>query len=204
MATRQQFIIDPHKQSPATDRFLNHIEQHAYALRQDAGISRDEHVDPYRIAEVYGVTILLPSDIPQLSEADRQYIENQDPSVWSGLGGPDPEGGMIIILNPKQTKERAAVTIMEEVAHIYYGHEPSLVMKEGSDLDRRLYLRGIEQEAYWTAAAVLLPRHMLARAIWKQRSIETIAAAYGVSTELVVFRAKVLGLWNDLKRVPQL
>ncbi len=101
------------------------------------------------------------------------------------------------LLHPSQTPERANVTIMEEVAHVHLGHQPSRLVATSSGMEKREYNETDEKEAYWTAAATLLPRHAVAQAVWRGQSVEDLAAAYGVSRECVEFRIKTLRLWTE-------
>jgi Zn-dependent peptidase ImmA (M78 family) len=109
---------------------------------------------------------------------------------------PLPGGQTLVILNPRQTAERAAVTAVEEFAHAHYGHAPSRLERLPSGLVCRDYDAQAEREAYWTAAATLLPSEVVARAVWRRVCAEELATTLGVSTQLVEFRIKVLRLWK--------
>ena len=104
---------------------------------------------------------------------------------------------LLVLLHPNQTAGRANVTIMEEVLHVYYRHSPTQLFDEPSGVQRRAYNKVAEREAYWTAAAALLPAHAITKAVWCGESISDIADRYGASEELVGFRIKILGLWPD-------
>ena len=88
------------------------------------------------------------------------------------------------------------VTALEEVMHVFYGHKPSQMHTESSSIARTEYDEKAEQEAYWTAAAVLLPAKAVARAVWQQVPAAKLAMQYGISVELAEMRIKVLGLWK--------
>jgi Zn-dependent peptidase ImmA (M78 family) len=113
------------------------------------------------------------------------------------MGVPLPEGRFLVLLHPNQTPERAAVTVMEEVAHAYFEHRPSRLVTERNGFARREYDKQIEQEAYWTAAAAMLPRLVVAHAVWRGQSAEDLATQYHVSVELAEFRIKVMRLWPE-------
>lgn len=94
--------------------------------------------------------------------------------------------------HPNQTEERARVTLLEEVAHRFLGHS---LHKIGQG-KRDSYDEAQEKEAYFTAAAVLLPQFDLARALYDGESVGAIAARFGVSSELVEMRIKINNLWH--------
>jgi Zn-dependent peptidase ImmA (M78 family) len=135
------------------------------------------------------ITGVTPKDLRQLKIAG--------PKAWSGGGLSLPDGEFVIILHPDQTPERTNSTVMEEIAHRYLGHAPSSIITESSGLSRRIFDEQTEREAYWTAAAALLPANSLARAIWRRETVESVAKRFGVSVELVCFRIKIMGLWKD-------
>lgn len=85
---------------------------------------------------------------------------------------------------------------MEEFAHHYYDHSP---VSFGA-LSKRIYDQANEDEAYQTAAAILLPMKVISCGIWRQRSAVDIARRYGVSVELVEMRIKLLNLWTLYKQ----
>jgi Zn-dependent peptidase ImmA (M78 family) len=54
-----------------------------------------------------------------------------------------------------------------------------------------------EHDAYYLAAATLLPKTAMIDAVSKNRSSEQIAGVFGTSSELVDYRIKRLGLWRE-------
>lgn len=143
-----------------------------------------------------GLTIARPDDIEAMTPDERAYLEAVSPKVWSGSGIPLPDGHLLVLLNSTQTAERANVTVLEEAAHEHLGHEPTRIDTSISVLPKRTYNAQNEQEAYWTAAAALLPMKAVAQAVFRGQLARDLASAYGVSVELVEFRIKILGLWD--------
>ena len=175
---------------------MKRIEREAQVIRQRSGLSSDEAIDPLRLEDRLGVRVASPTEVEGLSEELRVRLSRLDASVWSGMAGPLPDGRLLVILNPNQTIERARVTLLEEVAHRHYGHPPSQLGGPAA----REYDDPTEREAYWTAAAVLVPAHVVARAVYQQRLAEHLAAEYGASVELVHMRIKLLGLWGAYQK----
>jgi len=180
---------------PATREFLRYVEQQAVQLRQRAGVGAMERLDPQLVADRLGLTIVTPSDIAAMTPEQRASVEAVTPKQWSGSGLPLPGNRLLVILNPRQTPERAAVTVMEEVAHIQFGHQPTKISTLSNGVTKRTFNPRHEQEAYWTAAAALLPSKALGKAMRRRQSVAELATAYGFSVELVEFRLKVWGLW---------
>ncbi len=180
-----------------TREFLDDVENHAAELRRRAGVGPHEKLAPRLLAEQFNVIIPEIEDLTALALEDREYLSGVDAKVWSGAGVPLPDGRLLILLNPRQTTERATVTIMEEVAHVYLGHQPSRIESLPNGVQKREYDHDKEWEAYSVAAAAMLPQYAVARSVWERRSAESLATEYGASTELVEMRIKLLRLWPD-------
>lgn len=172
------------------------IEKHGMALRAKAGLGVRGRLDPFSVMDKYNIIVMHPKDLGELDEADHDLLRGIDARTWSGGAQELPDGRLLILLNPNQTPERATVTVMEEVAHAHFGHQPSRLSVGPSGMLGRHYDAIAETEAYRTAAAALLPSIVVARAVWRQVPAETLAAEYGVSIELVEFRIKILRLWS--------
>jgi hypothetical protein len=180
-----------HKWQP-TRQNLHSIEENAALLRQRAGLASTDKLNAIKLSKKFNIEIVYPYQITSLSPEQSAYLSVLDAKVWSGISNELPNGKLLIILNPNQTDERANVTVMEEIAHVHYGHEPSQLNGFGE----RKYDENAEQEAYQTAAAALLPSEVVARAIWNGETTKVLAERYGASVELVEMRIKILNLWG--------
>lgn len=179
--------------------FLRRIEENGLVLRQKAGIGAEERLYPRALATEFKLQFVEMDELTDLSPADRAYIESLDAKQWSGSSIRLPNDEWLVILHPCQTSERATVTTMEEIAHVYYGHKPSRLVTDATGVTHREYNSQIEDEAYWTASAALLPSKAVARRVYRGFTTEAIAAEFGVSIQLVEFRIKTLRLWSDHK-----
>ena len=176
---------------------ISFVEPHSVVLRRRAGVGPDERLDPWAVAPRFGLAFVQPMGVDEATDDDRSRVSSLTAKQWSGMGYPLPDGGILVMLNPNQTPERANVTIMEEVAHVHLDHKPvALVTAEGGCVQRE-YDPTAEREAYWLAASTLLPTSAVGQAVWKGLAAEQIAQKFGVSTELVGFRIKTLRLWPD-------
>ena len=93
---------------------------------------------------------------------------------------------------------------MEEISHVFLGHKPSRLAitkrnKEGKIIARD-YNADIEEEAYGTGAAALIPYLGLRRYVEDGKTSAEIARHFGVSRALVEFRIKVSKLWDTYKK----
>ena len=183
------------KLKPPTVEFLRELEKHALEIRKKAGIGPTDKFDPIKRASQLQIQVVPVNEIEGLSPQHLELINRLSPKDWSGSGLSRklPNGKMLIPVHPKQTFERMNVTILEEVAHDYYGHQPALLNGNG----REGYNPAAEQEAYWTAAAALLPMKVVARAVWLGQSAEALGAEFGASRELAEMRIKIMRLWKE-------
>jgi hypothetical protein len=92
---------------------------------------------------------------------------------------------------------------MEEVCHVFLGHQPSRLAIERRDKKGKIVARdyngAIEEEAYSTGAAALVPYAGLKKFISQGKSSREIAKHVGVSRALVEFRIKISRLWDAYK-----
>ena len=129
---------------------MKHYECNALLLRNQAGVLPNEPFEPFNHLDQLDVVLKsidelnLPKD---LADDAKSYTAKD----WSGGGRVLPNGKLLILLNKNQTQERMNVTLLEEIAHYHYGHEPTTVGVEGWNN----YDPAQEREAYFTAAAAL-------------------------------------------------
>lgn len=185
---------------PPTRAFLRQLEEGAVALRFRAGVAPLGPLDPRVVQKQLGCTIVTPEAVAVMLPEVRARVREVTPREWSGTGLPMPDGHLLVLLNPNQTVERAGVTALEEVAHAHYGHEPTRIVTLSNGAVKRVFSPRNEQEAYWTAAAALLPMKAVGLAVWRGQTAVDLAADYGVSIELAEFRIKILGLWTHYTR----
>jgi hypothetical protein len=178
---------------------LHRAEKHAATLRKRAGVEPLEKLDPRALANKFKLKFITPDEVLGVSPEQRAEVENLSVRDWSGIAKPLPNAWLLVMLNSNQTPERANVTIMEEVAHAYYEHKPSQLITFPDGSVKRLYDKKQEEEAYFTAGAALLPSKVVAQAIWREESAQTLVTKFGASLELVEMRIKIWSLWSHYK-----
>jgi hypothetical protein len=184
-----------------------HYELRAAALREFAGLRKDdEQLDPFKLAR-YANLLVIPFDDVKglLSEKALKELISDGKDNWSGGACSQrlPNGKKLIILNPTHGKNRHNATLMEEISHVFLGHKPSRLQVKNRNKEGKLIARDyhaeIEEEAYSTGAAALVPYSSLKRMVAGGKSSAEIARHFNVSRALVEFRIKVSRLWDAYK-----
>lgn len=189
------------REFPPTEKGRRY-EMRAQGLRQFAGLKKDiDRLDPFELAAHANLLVVPFEQVSALSEGTREHLLGAGKDAWSGGAAsiPLPDGRTLIILNPTHNKNRHAATLMEEVSHVFLGHKANeLAVKDpsGKTTKTRDYNHAIEEEAYSTGAASLVPYSGLKKLIIDGRTAREIARHYGVSTALVEFRIKISRLWG--------
>lgn len=186
------------------------FEIRAIALRDFAGLRGDrERLNPFDLAK-YAKLLVVPFAAVQdlLDEETARHLLGDGKDKWSGgaCGLPLPDGRKLIILNPTHSPLRHNSTLMEEIAHVFLGHEPSRLAIENTNSKgeaiARDYHAEIEEQAYSVGAAALVPYSGLRSLIKEGKTSRQIAQHYNVSRELIEYRMKVSRLWqNYLEKV---
>lgn len=184
-----------------------HYELRARGLREFAGLKRDdERLDPFALARFAKLLVAPYDEIePLLTDETKSHLIGNGKDKWSGGAASQtlPDGRKLIILNPTHGKNRQNATLMEEVCHVFFGHKPSRLAikntnKKGETIARD-YNEAIEEEAYSTGAAALVPYTALKRMVFAGMVIHEIARHFNVSRALIEYRIKVSRLWNAYK-----
>lgn len=192
-------------QLPPTQKGRKH-ELQAQALREFAGLRYDdERLDPFELAHYANLLVARLDDIQGLSKETLSHLLGEGKDMWSGGAASHklPDGRRLIILNPTHGKNRHNATLMEEVCHVFLGHKPSRLAikntnKQGNAIARD-YNHEIEEEAYGTGAAALIPYTALKRFVESGKTAAEIARHFNVSRALVEYRIKISRLWDLYK-----
>jgi|SRR5579864_3256225 len=169
-------------------------EPHAHKLRAMVRCGTQARFEPFQLAPIVGLTVqecmfagLSESEIAQLSDGNRL--------CWSGGVYPEllPDGTRLCMLNPLQSPRRSRITLMEEICHCYFGHQPTSLVVNSQGLLVRDFNKKQEEEAYGVGAAVLLPWNLFFPRINKGTTLEDLAEEFDVTTQLVEYRVKITG-----------
>jgi len=192
-------------QIPPTQKGRHH-EIRATALREFAGLRfDDEPLDPFTLAQYANLLVANLEDIEGLSDESKKQLLGDGKDKWSGGAASHklPDGRRLIILNPTHGKNRHNATLMEEISHVFLGHKPSRLAIENTNKEGKAIARDyhaeIEEEAYGTGAAALLPYTAIKRMVNDGRTTAEIARHFRVSRALVEYRIKISRLWDTYK-----
>lgn len=177
------------------------MEEMAEEFRQDLGVGEDEPLDALRV-RLDGVDVFSPSDILNLDSECLSFLIGEGSDQWSAMSVPlDLDADRWAVLrNDQHQIVRQKVTYLEECWHIMLGHKLTKVAKV-SDAFGRTYDSTEEHDAYYLAAASLLPKDAVTKCVEAGESSETIANKFGVSQPLVEYRIKRLGLWKTFRGI---
>lgn len=178
------------------------FELRALGLRDFARVREDAPLYPFALARFAKLLVVDFDQVKELSPAAREHLLGAASEAWSGgaCSRALPDGRKIIILNPKHGRARRNATLMEEICHVFLGHEPNrLAIATTAARGRtaaRDYEQADEEAAYGTGAAALVPFEFLRRFVLQGKSASEIAKHFRVSRQLVEYRLKVTRLWS--------
>lgn len=101
------------------------FELRALGLREFAGVTEDQPLDPFALASFARLLVVDFDSIEGLSTESRGHLLGAAADEWSGgaCSRPLPNGWRLVILNPAHGTQRNRATLMEEVAHVFLGHK---------------------------------------------------------------------------------
>jgi len=168
-------------------------------IRDFAGVSLEEPLDPFSLAEFVKIQVIDPSQVVGLSPWVIAELTSQSSSSWSAVTVELPNRWQLCILNPMHSAERMRASLMEEIAHVVLGHKPTRIVTSACGVAYREYNALNEEVAYGVGAAALVPYAVLVLGLMDGQTPESTAHRYGVSTPLVIYRIKVTMLWHLYK-----
>ena len=180
-------------------------ELQGLGFRDFARVLPTAPLDPFRLAKFASLVVIDFDQIEGLSAKNRQHLLGSASEEWSGgaCSRPLPDGRRIVILNPNHGRMRTHATLMEEISHVFLGHQPTKLKIVREDTRGRTvsrdYRKADEEAAYGTGAAALVPFSALRTFVLEGKTSLQIARHFRVSRELVEYRLKVTRLWTTYK-----
>ena len=180
-------------------------ELQALGLRDFARVPPDAALNPFALARFANLLVVDFDRLCDLSQQTRDHLLGAAAEEWSGgaTSRALPDGRRVVILNPTHGRARTNATLMEEICHVFLGHQANRLAiiandEHGKTLARD-YRKADEEEAYATGAAALVPYGAIRRLIFKGRDATEIARHFRVSKDLIEYRLKVTRLWRTYK-----
>ncbi|MDQ2920494.1 MAG: ImmA/IrrE family metallo-endopeptidase [Acidobacteriota bacterium] len=180
-------------------------ELQALGFRDFARVRPTAPLNPFRLAKFANLVVIDFDQITGLSAKNRQHLLGSASEEWSGgaCSRPLPDGRRIVVLNPNHGRMRTHATLMEEISHVFLGHQPTRLKIVREDARGRTvsrdYRKADEEAAYGTGAAALVPFSALRTFVLEGQTSLQIARHFRVSRELVEYRLKVTRLWSTYK-----
>lgn len=180
-------------------------ELQALGFRDFARVRPTAPLNPFRLAKFANLVVIDFDQIKDLSAKSRQHLLGSASEEWSGgaCSRPLPDGRRIVVLNPNHGRMRTHATLMEEISHVFLGHQPTKLKIVREDASGRTvsrdYRKADEEAAYGTGAAALVPFLALRTFVLEGQTSLQIARHFRVSRELVEYRLKVTRLWTTYK-----
>jgi hypothetical protein len=181
------------------------FELKALGLRDFARVSLDAPLNPFALARFANLLVVNFDQIKGLSAEASNHLLNNGAEAWSGgaCSRALPDGRRIVILNPTHARVRTHATLMEEISHVFLGHQPNRLKIVAEDERGRTvardYRKADEEAAYAIGAAALVPFASLRRFVMEGKSAKEIARHFRVSRDLVEYRLKVTHLWQTYR-----
>jgi hypothetical protein len=176
------------------------VEHHALNLREELGVGFELRLDHLATFDALPGTKVLPHGALPLANEFVEHFRSDGLGNWSGMAVSIAPGVEWVIYNDAHAITRVRATLMEELFHLRFKHPRSKVRLLSADGKRRTIDPTIEDEAYHTGAAALVPFVTLKRMIDDGLSARGIAKHFQVSSDLVDFRTRVTRLYSKLKK----
>ncbi|MFF8868017.1 ImmA/IrrE family metallo-endopeptidase [Streptomyces sp. NPDC015139] len=165
----------------------------ALEVRQELGLTAHARLDPYELAELYGVRVFALDDVasaPELAGALRHFTEVR-PEAFSAAVIPVGHG-RVILENSAAEPPRRASTLAHEMSHILLEHSFTTLLRT-SGKECRESDREQENEAAELSGELLLPTEAAHRLARRSATDEDAAALFGVSVEFARWRMNTTG-----------
>ncbi|WP_236789984.1 ImmA/IrrE family metallo-endopeptidase [Amycolatopsis sp. GM8] len=170
--------------------FKKEARELALEVREELDTKVFAPMDPYALAELYGVEIFDLTQ-PELPAESVRHLTELRPHVFSAALVPLNPSGVIIVENHVHHPKRRRATIAHEMAHVLLEHPfgPMLTGENGC----RSAVSVIEEEADELSGELLIPSDAARMAAFKSWSDQSVANYFRVSVPMAQWRMNVTG-----------
>ncbi len=168
----------------------------AAELRREIGLDLMQPLDPWQLADLYGIRVMSLSALP-IDDEIRDYFTVERQDVFSGALVPFGSGA-VIIENDSHPAVRRRSTMSHELAHVVGEHTfgTSLVNERGCRVADSVQ----EGEAAEIAGELLIPFEAAKLLARQNRTNEEVARRFGVSVDMARWRMDATGARLIAKR----
>ena len=158
-------------------------------VRAELGLGPMEALDPWQLAELYGVRVVALGALP-LDHSIREQFLRVGPEVFSGALLPHRPGA-VLGANDAHPLARRRSTMGHEMAHVVGEHRfgTSLVNERGCRTADKVQ----EDEAAEISGELLIPFEAAKRLARQKATDDEVALRFGVSPELARWRMNSTG-----------
>ena len=174
--------------------FKTRCENISIQMRNSLQLKKTDALSPEVLAEYFGVMLLEPQQIENLSAASYSLLVGKGRDNWSAVTISSKEMD-VIIYNPSHSLGRRASDIMHELSHLILEHSPGqFIVSPNNPFALRSYDVEQENEAAWLSGSLLLPREALVYIKKHRMSNREVCEIYGVSNQLLSYRMDITGV----------
>ena len=175
-------------------------EKHGLALREELSSALSDPLDHVAALAVLPNVSVNPHGAIPAAHVFIEHFRREGSVSWSGLVVTLDDGHELVFYNDAHPPTRVRATLMEEFFHIRLAHPRSAIRLIDGDGPARTFNARVEDEAYQSGAAALVPYWGLKRMVDAGESAFHIARHFRVSQDLVLFRSKVTRCYQSLQR----
>lgn len=163
------------------------LEELALELRGEVGLGWNDPLDPYQLADEYGIPVYPIDDLPEFGCSERaiQHFAENRPKVWSAALVPVGTG-KLIIENTAHAPVRRRSNTTHEMSHVLLEHDfdDLLLTDEGC----RRYDPAKERQATELAGELLIPTKAAINAAFANKTNAQVASHFEVSIPFAQMR----------------
>ncbi len=161
----------------------------AAEVRSEIGLEPMDALDPWKLAQLYGIMVIPLSTLP-LSSVIRNYFSITRQEVFSGALVPFRHG-TVIIENDSHSNARRRSTMSHELAHVFGEHSFGTSLANGRGC--RMVDQVQEEEAAEISGELLIPFEAAKKLARNDTTDEEVALRFGVSTDMARWRLNATG-----------
>lgn len=174
----------------------------AIEVRTELGLRPDQRLDPYLLAEEYGIPVYRLDELRELgcSPEAIDYFTRLRPGCWSAALV-SCGTGLFIVENTSHSPCRRRSNLAHEMAHVLLEHQfQRILFTDGGCRYHDAASKKIEQDATDLAGELLIPTQAAKRAALARLTDEEVAEHFDVSIELARWRMNTTGARIIAKR----
>ena len=174
----------------------------ALEVRGELGLCPNEPLDPYALAEEYGISVYQVGDLGAdgCSAESIDFFTVYRPDRWSAALVPCGPG-RFIVENSAHCSERRRSNVAHEMAHLLLEHEfDGILFTDGGCRSDDVIVKAREQGAADLSGELLIPTTAAQSAAWDDMTNEAVAQRFEVSIEFARWRMNLSGARKIVER----